>query len=164
MKIAIYPGTFDPITNGHLDIIKRSAKIFDTLIIGIPSKENSTKKHIFTLQERVELVNQSINQIEGNIVVNTFNGLLVDFCHQEKVNVIVRGLRALSDYEYEFNMALMNRSLDENINTIFMIAHQKYTHISSSLLKEIAFLKGDVKNYVPKHVSKCLIEKYDDKK
>ena len=164
MKTAIYPGTFDPITNGHLDIIKRSAKVFDNLIIGIPAKENSTKKHVFSLAKRVEFVNKSIKSFEGNIKVHSFSGLLVDFCKDKKVNVIIRGLRALSDYEYEFNMALMNRSLDDEVNTIFMVAHQKYTHISSSLLKEIAFLKGDVDNYVPKHVSKYLIQKYSDKK
>ena len=146
MKKAIYPGSFDPITNGHLDIIERSSKIFDKLVVAIAN--NSEKKTLFEPNEREEIINLSINHLD-NVEVKIFNGLLIDFAKQEKLNIIVRGLRVLSDFEYEFKMALMNRNLDDEITNLFMMAHEKYTHISSSLIKEVLSHGGNIDDYIP---------------
>ena len=148
-KRAIYPGTFDPITNGHLDIISRASMIFDELIVAV-STDNS-KKSMFSIDERINMISDSIKNYD-NVVVTTFEGLLVNYVNSEKSNIIIRGLRVLSDFEYEFKMALMNRSLDDKINTLFLMPHEKYTHISSSLVKEVAALGGDVSEYVSKMV------------
>ena len=158
MKIAIYPGTFDPITNGHIDVIKRASLLFDRVIVAI--LENSdNKKIVFDQKERLELVKQSILGI-NNIEIEIFDGLLVQYAKSKDAIALIRGLRAISDFEYEFQMALMNRSLNSNINTVFLMPHQKYIHISSSLVKEVAKLNGDVSNYVPYHVNESLKNKY----
>ena len=156
MKKAIYPGTFDPITLGHIDIIKRSAMTFDKLIIGVSIDNN--KNNLFSLDERVEMIGESIADIK-NVKVKTFDGLLMDFAESENAVVIVRGLRVLSDFEYEFKMALMNRSLNDKISTFFLMPHEKFTHISSSLIKEVSSHGGNIEQYVPSHVYEKLYKK-----
>ena len=155
MNKAIYPGTFDPITNGHLDIILRASKLFDSLIIAV--NENS-KSSFFTTKERCELIKDATSKY-NNIKVESFNGLLVDFASKRQASAIVRGLRVLSDFEYEFKMALMNRSLDDAITTIYLMPNEKYTYVSSSLIKEVALLNGDISKYVPKKVMDSIQEK-----
>tara|TARA_Y100000590_G_C14845221_1_gene685538 strand:+ start:23 stop:505 length:483 start_codon:yes stop_codon:yes gene_type:complete len=158
MISAIYPGSFDPITNGHLDIIKRASKLYENLYIGV-SEEESTKEKSFSIDRRLELAHTAIEGM-NNINVIKFNGLLVDKCKELNCRVIIRGLRALSDYEYEFKMALMNRTLDDEVVTLFMMPHERYTHVSSSLIKEVASLGGDMSKYVPSHVELALREKF----
>ena len=158
MKIAIYPGSFDPITNGHIDIIDRAANLFDKIIISV-TNNNPNKAAFFTINERLDMIKESI-QGYPNVEVESFEGLLIDFAKNIQAISIIRGLRALSDFEFEFKMALMNRNLDNNINTLFMMTHEKYTHISSSLIREVASLGGDVIDYVPKHVAGRLCSKY----
>jgi pantetheine-phosphate adenylyltransferase len=156
MKIAIYPGSYDPITNGHLDIIERSSKLFDKIIVAV-ARNAEKGSALFSESERIAMINQSIIHL-NNIEVDSFNGLLVNYAADKSANAIIRGLRALSDFEFEFKMALMNRSLNEEISTVFMMPHEKYTHISSSLVKEVASLGGDVSAYVPHHVECALQE------
>ena len=144
-KKAIYPGTFDPITNGHHDIIKRSSILFDELIIAVTDDNN--KKAMFDISERIEMV-ENIVQGETNIKVEQFNGLLMNYAESKNVSVIIRGLRVLSDFEYEFKMAMMNRSLNDTIDTLFLMPNRKYVHISSSLIKEVALLGGNISDYV----------------
>tara|TARA_Y100000590_G_scaffold449085_1_gene586680 strand:+ start:155 stop:631 length:477 start_codon:yes stop_codon:yes gene_type:complete len=156
MKIAIYPGSFDPITNGHIDIIERSSKIFDALIVAV--NENEGKSFLFDSQERIKIIEKSVSHLK-NVEVKIFNGLLVDFVKREKSNIIIRGLRVLSDFEYEFKMALMNRNLDDDIDTMFMMTHDKYTHVSSSIIKEVAALGGDIAEYVPEFLIEILKKK-----
>jgi len=146
---AIYPGSFDPITLGHIDILKRASTLFDKVIISVAI--NSEKKPMFSQNTRVNMIEHVTRNIE-NIEVDCFTGLLVDYAKQKNAQVIIRGIRALSDYEYEFNMALMNRSLEESITTTFLVAHQNYTHLSSSLVREVAGLGGNVSNLVPQFV------------
>ena len=147
--IAIYPGSFDPITLGHLDILQRAESLFDKVIMAVAM--NSEKKPMFSNKTRMKMIKEVTKDVD-NIEVDSFSGLLVDYAKKQNVSVIVRGIRALSDYEYEFNMALMNRSLDESITTTFLVAHQKYTHLSSSLVREVASLGGNVSNLVPQFV------------
>ena len=144
-KKAIYPGTFDPITNGHHDIIKRSLILFDELIIAVTDDNN--KKAMFDISERIEMV-ENIVQGETNIKVEQFNGLLMNYAESKNVSVIIRGLRVLSDFEYEFKMAMMNRGLNDTIDTLFLMPNRKYVHISSSLIKEVAILGGNISDYV----------------
>ena len=144
-KIAIYPGTFDPITNGHYDIIKRSSILFDELIIAITNDSN--KNVMFSISERTKMV-EKIVKGQNNIRVKQFNGLLMNYAESEHANVIIRGLRVLSDFEYEFKMAMMNRSINDTIDTLFLMPNRKYVHISSSLIKEVATLGGDISDYV----------------
>jgi len=156
MKIAIYPGSYDPITNGHLDIIERSSKLFDKIIVAV-ARNGEKGSALFSESERIAMINQSTIHLK-NVEVDSFNGLLVNYAADKNANAIIRGLRALSDFEFEFKMALMNRSLKEEISTVFMMPHEKYTHISSSLVKEVAWLGGDVSAYVPQHVERALQE------
>ena len=151
---AIYPGSFDPITYGHLDIISRASKLYDKLYIGI-SKDEDIKEKLFSVKKRLELTKNSVKDFD-NIEVVSFDGLLVEFCDKIDCKVIIRGLRALSDYEYEFKMALMNRALNDDIVTLFMMPHERYTHISSSLIREVSSLGGDISTYVPSFVSDAL--------
>ena len=159
MKKAIYPGNFDPITLGHIDIIKRSALTFDHLIIGVSIDNN--KKNLFNIEEKVEMITKSTSEIK-NIEIKTFEGLLMNFAKEENAIAVVRGLRVLSDFENEFKMALMNRGLNDDISTFFLMPHEKFTHISSSLVKEVALHGGDIKKYVPDIVHKNLLQKTKD--
>ena len=157
MKIAIYPGTFDPITNGHLDIIERAILLFDQVIVSIA--RNSEKGTLFSDDERKNLIHQSVFEMQS-VSVDSFDGLMVEHAVKHTAVAAIRGLRALSDFEFEFKMALMNRSLNEEVSTVFLMPHSKYTHISSSMVREVASLGGDVSEYVPKHVNEALILKY----
>ena len=156
---AIYPGSFDPITYGHLDIINRASKLYDKLYIGI-SNDKINKDKLFTIKERLELTRDAVKDFD-NIEVIFFEGLLVESCCKLQCEIIIRGLRALSDYEYEFKMALMNRALNDDIVTLFMMPHERYTHISSSLIKEVSSLGGDISSYVPNFVSDALRGKFE---
>ncbi len=145
LKRAIYPGTFDPLTNGHIDLIKRASRLFDEVIVSIAA--NPTKKPMFTLGERVELCQQAISDVPG-IQVRGFTGLLVHYMKEVETHTVIRGLRAVSDFEYEFQLAAMNRRLDPDIESIFLTPAENYTFISASLVKEIAVLGGDVSPFV----------------
>ena len=145
-RTAIYPGSFDPLTNGHLDVIQRAAKLFDRVIVAVA--ENESKQPLFTLAERVALVKQAVAKLP-NVETDSFSSLLVEYVAARKAQAIVRGLRAVSDFEFEFQLALMNRKLDENIETIFMMPKDTYTFLSSRIVKEIARLGGDVRAFVP---------------
>ncbi|MBE5818949.1 MAG: pantetheine-phosphate adenylyltransferase [Clostridiales bacterium] len=152
MRIAVYPGSFDPITKGHLDIIKRASKMFDKVIVAVV--KNQSKKPMFTFEERRELILRSVESVGwvDNIEVEEFQGLLVDFMHQHNSKIIVKGLRFVSDFEYEFQQALTNRKLDEEIETMFMVTCYKYSYLSSSIVKEICMLGGDVTDMLPEAI------------
>ena len=158
MNIAIYPGSFDPITNGHIDIIERAVHLFDTIIISV-AQNVEKEKPLFSVDERKSLVLKSVS-IFKNVEIDSFKGLMVDHAAKHCAVAAIRGLRALSDFEFEFKMALMNRSLNDDIRTLFLMPHAKYTHVSSSMVKEAASLGGCVSEYVPPHVDKALKEKY----
>ncbi len=158
MKIAVYPGSFDPITFGHIDIIGRAASLFDEVIVAIA--KNHEKVSLFTVTERAALIQKSIEKW-NNVSVDQFSGLLVDYAVTKSANAIIRGLRALSDFEFEFKMALMNRTLKDEITTLFLMPHTKYTHVSSSLVREVAYHHGDVSTLVPDFVISALKIKYD---
>lgn len=153
MRRAIYPGSFDPITNGHLDVIQRAAKLFDEVVVAVAFNEQKTS--LFPVDERVALI-QHASATVPNIRIERFDGLLVDFARQQQASAVVRGLRAISDFEFEFQMALMNRKLEPEIETIFMMPAEKYTYISSRIVKEIARLGGDVTAFVPASVAEAL--------
>lgn len=144
---AIFPGTFDPLTNGHLDIITRSLTIFDTLVVGV--LHNATKQTLFTTEERTDLIRQEVEQFRGRVLVKSFTGLLVAFAREEGSTTVIRGLRAISDYDYEAQMALMNKNLYEDLETIFLIAREANSYISSSIVKQAALLGGDVAQFLP---------------
>lgn len=156
MRTAIYPGSFDPLTNGHLDVIERAAKLFDRVIVAIAI--NESKNPLFSLSERRELVSRAIETLP-NVEADTFTGLLVDYVEQRSGQAILRGLRAVSDFEFEFQLALMNRKLNERVETIFMMPKDTYTFLSSRIVKEIARLGGDVTAFVPPHVQDALTKK-----
>ncbi len=156
-RVAIYPGTFDPITNGHLSVVDRALKIFDKLVIAILT--NPAKKPLFTLKERIYMIKEAV-QNGANIEVDTFSGLLVDYVIRKKTNVIVRGLRALSDFEYEFQTALMNRKLNREVQSIFLMTDYKWFYISSTIIKEAASFNGDVSGLVPEVVNQKLKQKF----
>ncbi|MDZ4287189.1 MAG: pantetheine-phosphate adenylyltransferase [Prosthecobacter sp.] len=156
MRRAICPGSFDPITNGHLDVLQRAAGLFDELIVGVA--RDSTKQSLFTAEERVELVREATDHIP-NLTVLPFQGLLVDFAKQQGAAALVRGLRAVSDFEFEFQLALMNRKLEPNLETMFLMPREELTYISSRLVKEIARLGGNVNQFVPSHVVSALMAK-----
>lgn len=156
MRTAIYPGSFDPLTNGHLDVLQRATKLFHRVIVAVA--KNESKSPLFTSAERVALIKEGVTNLP-NVEVDAFEGLLVDYARKQKAQAIVRGLRAVSDFEFEFQMALMNRKLDENIETIFMMPKETYTFISSRIVKEIARLGGDISPFVPSHVEVALRKK-----
>ena len=145
MRVAVYPGSFDPITNGHLDIIKRSSKMFDKLVIGVLN--NSSKTALFTADERVKMIQRVTKGIQ-NVEIKAFNGLLIDFVHKVNSNIIVRGLRAVTDFEYELQLSLTNKVIAPDIDTVFLTTNLKYLYLSSSMVKEIALYNGDISEFV----------------
>ena len=157
--IAVYPGTFDPITNGHLDIIKRSSKLFGKIIVAILI--NPQKDPLFSVEERKELIQKSIFPEVSNVEVDVFEGLLVDYAKNREADVIIRGIRAVSDYEYELQMALMNRRLRPEIETFLMLPAESYSYLSSRLLREIAEHGGSISGLVPEPVEQKLLDKFE---
>lgn len=153
MRRAIYPGSFDPVTNGHLDVIERASKLFDEVIVAVA--HNDEKQPLFSLAERLEFLRSSLARV-GNVKVDSFAGLLVDFASRQKAGAVIRGLRAISDFEFEFQMALMNRKLNGTVETIFLMPKEDYTYLSSRIVKEIARLGGDVTQFVPGAVAAAL--------
>ena len=155
-RIALYPGTFDPITNGHIDLVQRAAKLFDQVVVSIAA--NSKKNPLFTLEERIALAEEVLSDCP-NVTVKGFNILLIDFAKQEKATILIRGLRAVSDFEYEFQLASMNRNLAPDIESVFLMPADEFSFISSSLVKEVGALGGDVSKFVHPIVNKALKEK-----
>lgn len=154
MRICIYPGTFDPITNGHLDVLERACRMFDKVIVGVA--EGSGKRPFFTIEERVKLISENLTNTP-NAVAMPFSGLLVDFAKKQNASVLIRGLRAVSDFEYEFQMALMNRHIDSEIETILVMTKEGYNYTSSSLVKQVAEYGANVRAFVPENVNNALI-------
>ena len=158
MKRIVYPGTFDPIHNGHLDIARKAAELFDELILVVAV--NQEKSPLFNDKERVELIKDSLYDVK-NVKVDTFNGLVVDFVRSSESVAIIRGLRHVSDFEFEFQMAMMNFNLNPNIKSLFMMPDEKYIHLNSTVIKDVARLGGDISDYVPKCVQDALYEQYN---
>jgi len=156
LKTAVYPGTFDPITNGHIDIIKRALNIFDKVIIAV--SVDSTKNPLFTVEERIKMISEAVKEMQ-RIKIDSFGGLLVDYAKKINAIAVIRGLRAVSDFEYEFQMALMNRRLNENIETVFLMPNEKFTYLNSSIVREVVSLGGDISEFVPKNVKNELKKK-----
>lgn len=156
MRTAVYPGSFDPITNGHLDVIQRAARLFDRVIVAVAINESKTP--MFSMAQRKDLTARAVEHLP-NVEVDTFTGLLVDYVEAKKGEAVIRGLRAVSDFEFEFQLALMNRKLNEKVETIFMMPKETYTFISSRMIKEVARLGGDISSFVPKHVEQALHKK-----
>jgi len=156
-KVVIYPGTFDPITNGHISVVSRALKIFDRLVIAILNNPN--KVPLFSMEERIQMIREVLKD-QRHVEVDSFNGLLVDYVIQKKTNVVIRGLRALSDFEYEFQMALMNRKLNREVQSIFLMTDYKWFYTSSTIIKEAASLGGDVSGLVPPIVCRKLKQKF----
>jgi pantetheine-phosphate adenylyltransferase len=157
-KIAIYPGTFDPFTYGHLDIVKRAIKIFDELIVTIAM--NSKKEPLFSVKERLEFIEDATRAIP-HVHTDCFEGLLVDFAQEKKAAAVIRGLRAISDFEFEFQMALMNHRLNQDVSTVFLMPNEKYTYLNSTIVKEVAEFGGNIKNLVPPLVAQKLKQKFN---
>lgn len=153
MRTAIYPGSFDPITNGHLDIVQRAAKLFDRVVVAVARSQS--KHPLFSLEERVQMTKRAVKRWP-RVEVDGFDGLLVEYARRRSAQAVIRGLRAVSDFEFEFQLALMNRKLDERLETIFMMPKDTYVFLSSRIVKEIAGLGGEVKTFVPAHVEAAL--------
>jgi len=153
---AVYPGTFDPITYGHLDLLKRATKIFDEVVVAVAHSTN--KQPLFSVEERVSMVKKAVAGIE-NVKVDDFNSLVVDYMIKVEARTIIRGIRMISDFEYEFQMALTNRQLNSDVETIFMMPHESYCYLSSKLIKEAVMLGADVKQFVPKEIAEALTKK-----
>ncbi len=156
MRRAIYPGSFDPVTNGHLDVIERARKLFDEVIVGVA--HNDQKQPLFDLNERIDLLRRTVGELPG-VQIAPLGGLLVEFAMKENAIAVVRGLRAVSDFEFEFQMALMNRKLEARVETIFLMPKEEYTYLSSRIVKEIARLGGDVSKFLPPLVAQALAER-----
>ncbi len=159
MKKVIYPGTFDPVTNGHIDIVRRAVDLFDQVVVSVAV--NPSKKPLFSTQERVEMLKESLKEFD-KVIVDSFEGLTVEHAKQVGAIGIIRGLRQISDFEFEFQMALMNRKLSGNITTIFLMPHERYTYLNSTVIRNLASLKADVSNFVPLFVQEALKKKFSD--
>jgi len=157
MRRAIYPGSFDPVTNGHLDVIERARKLFDEVVVAVA--HNDEKQPLFSLEQRLDLLRETAGRIE-NVRIAEFSGLLVEFARAQNAGAVIRGLRAVSDFEFEFQMALMNRNLNAAVETIFLMPKEEYTYLSSRIVKEIARLGGNVSAFVPGCVAKALVGKF----
>jgi len=155
--IAVYPGSFDPVTNGHIDIICRGLKVFDNIIVGVA--QNSAKNNMFSVDERVEMLRESLGD-NSRIRVDIIDGLLIDYVRSQGSNIIIRGLRAVSDFEYEFQLAQVNHTVEENIETMFMMTSVRYGYLSSSIVKEMGSLGGDIEDFVPECVLRRIREKF----
>jgi pantetheine-phosphate adenylyltransferase len=160
MRKVIYPGTFDPVTNGHIDIIKRAIELFDAVAVTVAI--NPSKEPLFSSKERVNMLKESLSDFK-NVTVESFDGLVVDYAKKVGAVGIIRGLRAISDFEYEFQMALMNRKLASDVATIFLMPHEKYTYLNSSIIRNLASLNSDVSDFVPKVVEDALQKKFSGK-
>ena len=160
MRRVIYPGTFDPVTFGHIDVIRRAKELFDEIVVTVAI--NPGKTPLFTVEERLHLLRESLKEFD-NIQVDSFDGLVVDHAHEVGATSIIRGLRAVSDFEYEFQMALMNRKLASDIATIFLMPHEKYTYLNSSIVRNLAGLNSDVSDFVPEVVKEALKRKFKNK-
>ena len=156
--IAVYPGSFDPITNGHLDLIQRALRIFDRIIVAVAS--NTFKKSLFSIEERMEMIRESLKEYP-NVSIDSFQGLLVKYAREQKARAILRGLRAVTDFEYEFQLAMMNRRLEPEVETVFLMTGMRWVFLSSSILKEAAVHGGDIEGMVPEIVVKKLKEKFE---
>ena len=159
MRHCIYPGTFDPITYGHLDVLSRAARLFDHVTVAIAVDAGASKSLLFSAQQRVEMVAPNVTNLP-NVGITTFSGLLVEFCMAHQADAIIRGLRALSDFEFEFNMALMNRHLEPRMETLFVMPNEEFSYTSSSLVKQVARFGGDVQKFVPPNVAEALRHAY----
>ena len=160
-RIAIYPGSFDPVTNGHIDIVRRGTSLFDEIIVAI--LQNPSKKALFTVEERMAMLQETMKDIHG-VSFDTFGGLLVDYAQQRGAQAILRGMRAVSDFEYEFQLALMNRKLNRDVQTVFLMTGLRWIFTSSSIIKEAAQFGGDITDMVPPVVSRKLMEKFRETK
>jgi pantetheine-phosphate adenylyltransferase len=160
MRKAVYPGTFDPVTYGHLDVIKRGSKIFDELIVSVG--HNPMKQPLFTITERMDMISKNTREIQ-NVNVDCFEGMLTDYMKELQTNVILRGIRTLSDFDYEFQRALTNRVLKTDVETVFIMTSQEYSYLNSSLIKEAVSLGGDISMFVPSDVEKLLQQKFENK-
>ena len=160
MKTAVYPGSFDPVTNGHIDVIERALKIFDSVIVAVG--DNPGKKPLFSTKERIEMLKEATKHLK-NIEIGAFSGLLLNFVKSKNSKIVIRGLRAVSDFEFEFQRALLNRVVDSGIETVFIMTKEDYVYLNSSIIKEIAMFNGNVSGLVPKIVEKRLREKFSKK-
>ena len=158
MKKVIYPGTFDPVTYGHMDIVKRAVDLFDKVVITVAI--NPSKKPLFTTEERVAMLKDSLKEFESKVDIDSFDGLLVEHAKQVGAQAIIRGLRQISDFEFEFQMALMNRKLSGDITTIFLMPHERYTYLNSTVIRNLASLHADVSSFVPPNVHEALKKKF----
>ncbi len=158
MKKVIYPGTFDPVTFGHIDIVKRAVDLFDEVVVTVAI--NPSKKPLFTTEERVEMLRESLDEFKAKVVIDSFDGLLVEHAKQVGAQAIIRGLRQISDFEFEFQMALMNRKLSGDITTIFLMPHERYTYLNSTVIRNLASLHADVSSFVPQNVHDALKKKF----
>ncbi len=158
MKRVIYPGTFDPVTYGHIDIVRRAIDLFDEVVVTVAI--NPSKKPLFSTEERVEMLKESLKEFDSKVIIDSFDGLIVQHAKQVGATAIVRGLRQISDFEFEFQMALMNRKLSGDITTIFLMPHERYTYLNSTVIRNVASLHGDVSNFVPPVVQEALKKKF----
>ncbi len=156
MRSAVYPGSFDPITYGHLDIIERAAKIFDKLIVAVVT--NPAKKPLFSIEERMDMIREAVGHLK-NVEVDGFDGLLVDYLKRKQIEVVIRGMRAITDFDYEFQMALTNRKLNKNVEIVFLLSDSKYLYLTSRMVKEIASFGGCIRGMVPPYVEERLFKK-----
>lgn len=156
MRSAVYPGSFDPITYGHVDIIERASRIFDKLIVAVVT--NPSKKPLFSMEERIEMIRESVKHLK-NVEVDGFDGLLVNYLREKRIGVVIRGMRAITDFDYEFQMALTNRKLNKDVEIVFLLSDSKYLYLTSRMVKEIASFGGCIRGMVPPHVEEMLLKK-----